>query len=288
MTTPNTLERKRNEEGQIKACLVSDHKGLEGIQSLFVDTAVLVKLRKRLLDLLKDRDCSLYIVDTGVKDMDVWPAPLFAISDARSREWWFLLSRLSDAVRLQPLPQNARLIDRKGLSAEKIASLIKAQLDPESRKRFARVRYSEDLRSFIVEMGNGRTYDLRVSELPEADSTKIAKWSLSRHRDYIKVTQESGSTFEIPWDDVLYHCEPQYEFYKGKRANTESDASRIGERVRTARKLKGYSVRMLADKAGMKRPNLSRLEHGRHQPALETLERIAQALEISIAELVAG
>ena len=37
----------------------------------------------------------------------------------------------------------------------------------------------------------------------------------------------------------------------------------------------------------MKRPNLSRLEHGRHQPSLEKLELVAEALEVSVAELVA-
>ena len=39
--------------------------------------------------------------------------------------------------------------------------------------------------------------------------------------------------------------------------------------------------------AGMKRPNLSRLEHGRNQPSLETLERIAESLGMAVAELVA-
>jgi len=37
----------------------------------------------------------------------------------------------------------------------------------------------------------------------------------------------------------------------------------------------------------MERPNLSRLEHGRHLPSLDTLERIAEALEVPIAALLA-
>ncbi|MGB7726258.1 MAG: helix-turn-helix transcriptional regulator, partial [Dehalococcoidales bacterium] len=59
-----------------------------------------------------------------------------------------------------------------------------------------------------------------------------------------------------------------------------------GERVRELREAKGLSISDLAIKAGMKRPNLSRLEHGRHQPSLETLERIAESLGISVAQLV--
>jgi DNA-binding XRE family transcriptional regulator len=288
MTVTNVLEHKRKGEAQPKACLVSEHKSLENIQSLLMDTNLLVMFRERLLDLLKERDCNLYIVDTAVKDLDTWPAPLLTIPDAWSKDWLFLVSRLSDAFRLQPLPQNARFLDRKRFSVEKIASLIKRQLDPESRKRFAKVKFLEDVRAFLVWMENWKTYALYMSELPEADSTKVVKWSLSRNRDYIRVIQESGNRFEIPWDDVMYHCEPRYEFYKGRQLeNLNASADQIGQRVRQIREKKGYTVQTVADKIGMKRPNLSRLEHGHHQPSLETLERIAEALEIPVFDLVA-
>jgi transcriptional regulator with XRE-family HTH domain len=36
----------------------------------------------------------------------------------------------------------------------------------------------------------------------------------------------------------------------------------------------------------MKRPNLSRLEHGKHLPSLETLEQLADALEVPVAQLL--
>lgn len=287
MTINSVLQNRNNEEGQLKACLVTEHKWLDNIQSLFIDTNLLIIFRERLLDLLKESDCNLYIVDTMVKDIDTWPAPLLTIPDAWSKNWLFLISKLSDAFLLQPLPQNARFLDRRRLSAEKIASLIKRQLDPESRKSFARVIYLEAVRAFLIWMENGKTYALHISELLEADVTKVVKWSLSRDRDYIKVIQESGNEFEIPWDDVLYHCEPQYEFYKGKRLGHQNEsADRVGQRVRQIREKKGYSVQTLADKIGMKRPNLSRLEHGHHQPSLETLERIAEALDIPVIDLV--
>jgi transcriptional regulator with XRE-family HTH domain len=86
----------------------------------------------------------------------------------------------------------------------------------------------------------------------------------------------------------LYHCEPEYEYYRGKLdPDADKSLKLIGERVRELREAKGLSISDLAIKAGMKRPNLSRLEHGRHQPSLETLERIAESLGISVARLVA-
>ncbi len=274
------------EKEPLKACFVIEHELYENIQKVLIDTNVLVMFRESLLDLLKDRDCSLYVIDAEIKDIDKWPAPLLTIPDAKSKDWLFLVSRLSDASRLQPLPENARFLERKRLSVADIASLVKKQLDPESRKIFAKVDYLEDLKIFLVWMRNGKTYALQLSELPEADSTKVIKWVLSKERDYIEVIQKSGNKFEIPWDDVLYHCEPQYEFYKGKQAQEETLLKRIGQRIRQLRESKGYSVQTLADKAKMKRPNLSRIENGHHQPSLETLEKIAEALEIPVADIV--
>jgi DNA-binding XRE family transcriptional regulator len=287
MTTTDLVEVEKGKE-QFRACFVIDHKSLENIQNIFIDTNVLITYRESLLDLLKDTNCNLYVVDTSIKDIDSWPAPLLTIPNAKSKDWLFLISRLSDASRLQPLPENSKFIDGKRFSVEDVASLVKKQLDPESRKRFAKVKYMENVGAFLIWMESGKTYALNISELSEADSTKVAKWTLSKERDCIKVIQLSGNKFEIPWDDVLYHCEPQYEFYKGKRSqNEDTGLKRIGEKVRQLRKRKGYSIQTLADKSKMKRPNLSRIENGHHQPSLDTLERIAVALEVPVVELIA-
>ncbi len=285
--TTNVMEHEKEKE-QFKACFAIEHKLFENIQKVFLDTNVLIMFRESLLDLLKDRDCNLYVVDTAIKDMDTWPAPLLTIPNAKMKDWLFLVSKLSDASRLQPLPENSRFLERRSLLVEDIASLVKKQLDPESRKIFSKVNYLGESRIILVWMGNGKTYALSLSELPEADSTKVSKWNLTRERDCIEVVQESGNKFEIPWDDVLYHCEPQYEFYKGKRLQEqEASIKRIGEKVRQLRESKGYSIQTLADKAKMKRPNLSRLENGHHQPSLDTLEKIAVALEVPVVDLIA-
>ncbi len=288
MTTINLIGQKNNENEQFKACFAIEHELFENIQKSLLDTNILIRFRESLLDLSKDRDCNFYVVDILIKDFDTWPAPLLTIPGAKSKDWLFLVSDLSDTSLLHPLPENSKFIDRKRFSAEDITSLLKKQLDPESRKRFTKVRYMENVGAFLIWMENGKTYALNISELSEADSTKVAKWTLSREQDCIKVIQESGNKFEIPWDDVLYHCEPQYEFYKGKRSQNESTGiKRIGEKVRQLRERKGYSIQTLADKAKMKRPNLSRLENGHHQPSLDTLERIAVALEVPVVDLIA-
>ena len=62
---------------------------------------------------------------------------------------------------------------------------------------------------------------------------------------------------------------------------------RIVGRIKEIRQSKNLSITELAKKAGIKRPNLSRLESGKHLPSLDTIEKLAEALEVSIADIVA-
>ena len=73
---------------------------------------------------------------------------------------------------------------------------------------------------------------------------------------------------------------------KIQRKHEQDSAQRIGQKIRQLRIAKGYSIEALAQKAGMKRPNLSRLESGKHQPSLETLEHLAEALDVTVAEIL--
>ena len=56
----------------------------------------------------------------------------------------------------------------------------------------------------------------------------------------------------------------------------------IGERLRALRKEKKLSQRDIAKKMGLLRCNLWRLEIGRQVPTIETLEKMARALEITM------
>jgi transcriptional regulator with XRE-family HTH domain len=61
----------------------------------------------------------------------------------------------------------------------------------------------------------------------------------------------------------------------------------VGARVRKLREAKGFTQEQLAAAARMKRSNISRIEAAKHRPTLETLERIAKALNASVADLIA-
>lgn len=243
-----------------------------------------VTIKEELGDLRKDSGYSTFILDTKVHDMYLWPEPIIMYPSARSAHWKFIFSKPSDITRLSILPDSFEFIDRK-FAEERLSDSIKELLDPESHKKIESVQYIEEANIMVITMQNRRTYTLKLDDLDSVDKSAVVSVKVANEKDHIKVIQKSGNAFEISWDDVLYHCEPTYSYYKGKASPTED--SRIASRVREFRNEKGWSVTELAGRAKMKRPNLSRLEAGRHSPTLETMERLATALGIRVVDLLA-
>ncbi len=61
----------------------------------------------------------------------------------------------------------------------------------------------------------------------------------------------------------------------------------VGKSIRNARLKVGLSQEELSVRAGINRTYLSQLENSRSSPTLEVLERIAQALDVGAAALIA-
>ncbi|MEK4120603.1 helix-turn-helix transcriptional regulator [Paenibacillus sp. FSL W8-0919] len=60
----------------------------------------------------------------------------------------------------------------------------------------------------------------------------------------------------------------------------------IGSNVRKRRKLKGMTQEQLADLAGMSFSYLGKIERGEYNVKIQTLEKVAKALECSLAALL--
>ncbi len=60
----------------------------------------------------------------------------------------------------------------------------------------------------------------------------------------------------------------------------------MGLRLPAVRKKKGLSLRQLAEKSGVAFGAINRIELGKTTPRLETLERLAKALGVSVRDLI--
>ena len=57
---------------------------------------------------------------------------------------------------------------------------------------------------------------------------------------------------------------------------------RIGLRIFTLRKMKELTQEQLADRAGIQRTHLGRIEAGKYAVTLETIQAIAEALDMTV------
>ncbi len=58
----------------------------------------------------------------------------------------------------------------------------------------------------------------------------------------------------------------------------------LGLRIQELRRAHGETQESLADRLGMLPSNYARLEQGRNNPTVETLHRVATALDVDLAE----
>lgn len=156
--------------------------------------------------------------------MDTWPAPLVLDPDAKEKMWLFLVSEPKDMSRLVDTPPDSAFFDRDAKASNGIRSYIEKRLDPDAGRRLEKVDYVDARRTFVVRFDNNKTYALALDDIAGADATEVLSWQVGEGRQYFKVMQLSGNLLEVPWDVVLYHCEPAYEYYKGRERSEESDA----------------------------------------------------------------
>jgi transcriptional regulator with XRE-family HTH domain len=75
---------------------------------------------------------------------------------------------------------------------------------------------------------------------------------------------------------------------KPNRRSSNELSKRFGERVRTLRKRKDWSLEQLAERAKMHVTYLSSVERGYRNPTLNVLAALAAALEVTLSSLVKG
>jgi DNA-binding XRE family transcriptional regulator len=161
-----------------------------------------------------------------------------------------------------------------------------AALDPES---VIDVRYSPAREKVLrVEFGDGLSGFVGWDELGMRDviGTLVAESARVGSRGKtIELTAKDGELFEIDSSSVRALLDSRFADEIAARARAADES--VGERVRAARKSAGLTQTALGDRAELDQAVISRLERGAHQPRVDTLGRIAAALDMSLSQLLA-
>jgi DNA-binding XRE family transcriptional regulator len=152
----------------------------------------------------------------------------------------------------------------------------------EDRIRDARYLVGED--RFFVTFESGKEYSFTRSLLECDDGTDVVSVKVDNKRFFFTVTQSSGNKYEVPWDRVLSEVETSYPYFR-RHAAIENSRN-VGGEIGKLRKARGMTQAELARAAKILRPNLARIEAGKHRPTLETLEKLAGALKIPVVNLI--
>ncbi|MBM3925468.1 MAG: helix-turn-helix transcriptional regulator [SAR202 cluster bacterium] len=95
---------------------------------------------------------------------------------------------------------------------------------------------------------------------------------------------KSGDSIELPWDYVRPFCDKGYKRQSVQSAKRGREI--LGTRIRRLREEKNFSQGSLAEKAGIGRITLLRIEKGEHSPRYTTLSSIANSLGVPLAGLL--
>lgn len=149
--------------------------------------------------------------------------------------------------------------DKRGLE------LVAARLLHGSRELEVRFRFGQTYRLDPAALGlEGRVILATLGDDPRTIVVGLAK----------------GAMVDVPSTAVLALAEPAY------RAALTRKATTVGERVRAIRKAQGRTAMEVAAASGMARSNFARLEAGKHEPRLDTLRRVADALGVPADALI--
>lgn len=141
------------------------------------------------------------------------------------------------------------------------------------------VSYDDKRNAFRVALENGQILLLQ-RPIPEDDLTEVLDVYIEGDGEVFTVIQVSGNEFSVPWDVVQ-------SLATGKTGDQNTEiGKRIGNRVRALRKQRGLTQDQLAKMASVKRPNISRLEAGKHVPGIILIQRLADSLQVRISDLI--
>ena len=148
-------------------------------------------------------------------------------------------------------------------------------------------RRSDEL---VVAFAAGPEYRMAASSLRLASPVKEVRLDDLGYGMVLRLAD--GTETSVASDLVLFECDPQYRRLHQERRPARGSASRrdpsgVGARLRTLRLAAGRSARKVAAAAGLAPSNYARLEASRHQPRIETLVRVARALGVPLATVLA-
>jgi DNA-binding XRE family transcriptional regulator len=167
----------------------------------------------------------------------------------------------------------AGLVARNREDHPRLASLLVRRCDADRGRRFEYVTVSPRGDDVLAIFSDGNAVLVPRPVVEEDDGSDVESISLEDDATRAVLSLASGVVLELTANLVAQRA-------ASADANPEVDGVKLGKRIRELRLAAGLTQAELARRTGIHRPNIARVEAGRHTPSLETLARLATAIGV--------
>ncbi len=161
-----------------------------------------------------------------------------------------------------------------------VAAALSRRADRHRRLRFEFVTVSPVGDDVLAILGNGDSSLLRRPIDASDDGSEIVSINIDPSATKATLLLKSGASAQ------LTVAAAQASDMSNGSADIAIDGEKLGARLRELRLAAGLTQAELARRTGIHRPNIARVEAGRHTPSLETLARIANAIGVSTTHVL--
>jgi DNA-binding XRE family transcriptional regulator len=173
------------------------------------------------------------------------------------------------------------LVAKLPSDVRRIANVLSRRADRGRASRFEYVTVSPRPNELLALLGDGSAALLTRPIGEEDDNSDVAGITLEGDAQTATLRLSSGRQIVIRASGVAAtSMRPAEPTGNGVGAQGAVDGARLGARLRELRLAAGLTQAELARRTGIHRPNIARVEAGRHTPSLETLARLASAIGV--------
>ena len=166
----------------------------------------------------------------------------------------------------------------------RIANIFQRRADRGRANRFEYLTVSPRPNELLALLGDGSAALLTRPVSEDDDNSEVAGITLEPEAQSATLRLSSGRELTIRASAVVSVAgQPAMQSShngSGLDGAGAVDGARLGARLRELRLAAGLTQAELARRTGIHRPNIARVEAGRHTPSLETLARLATAIGV--------
>lgn len=186
----------------------------------------------------------------------------------------------------------AGLVVRTDADAPRIASVMARRAGAFGAPRFEYLTVSPRGAALLAILADGTAMLVDRPTCSDDDGSDVESISIAEDAASARVGLAGGKRFDLTAADVAARDRELLSSPITSSATgdlmADLDGPRLGARVRALRLAAGLTQAELAKRTGIHRPNIARVEAGRHTPSLETLARLAAAIGVPTTRVLVG